>query len=195
MQNRATNAQAVFVLGRGDRWDVVSFLGGVNFGLFAIAEGGSADEHVFVEFDFGVVVVVELEVDFEFFVELERCFKGLVEAGFEATERADDSFGQEFACLVHGEFAGSDVFFEREFAIESAAFESCIGLFEFGRAALRAGGLEVGKCLAFGGFGMGASFVNDLAGVGLDLVHEVIAAEVTLLHLAQFVFPIAGERG
>ena len=195
MQNRATNAQAVFVLGRGDRWDVVGFLGGVNFGGFAIAEGGSADEHVFGEFDFGVVVVIELEVDFEFFVELERCFKGLVEAGFEATERADDSFGQEFACLVHGEFAGSDVFFEREFAIESAAFESCIGLFEFGRAALRAGGLEVGKCLAFRGLGMGASFVNDLAGVGLDLVHEVIAAEVTLLHLAQFVFPIAGERG
>ena len=42
---------------------------------------------------------------------------------------------------------------------------------------------------------MGLGLVHDLRGHGLDVAHELGAVELALLHLAQLVFPLAGEFG
>ena len=75
----------------------------------------------------------------------------------------------------------------------SAALVGGVGLLEGFRTTDRAGGVEVGEDLVLEFFRAGVGFVDDLLGVVDDLLHELVTLELALLHLTQFVFPVAGE--
>ncbi len=194
LQDAATDAESVFFFGGDDGGHQVGFIRLINGGLFAIVAEDAGDDHVVVEFHLGIgVFVVEMEGDFCFVVELEGGIEGLVEARFEADERANDAFGEQLAGFGGGDLARGDVFFHRELATRLAALVGGIGLAKRRRMAGGARGFEVREALFFGGLGVAAGFFDDFAGVAFDLVHEVLAAEFSLLHEAEFVFPVASE--
>lgn len=85
------------------------------------------------------------------------------------------------------------MFFCLKFALWFAALVGGLGLLETGCAADGAGDFEVGEDFALGEVGGGAGLGADLVGVGDDLLHEVAALQISLLHLAEFELPVAGE--
>ena len=122
-------------------------------------------------------------------------FEGFVETGDESVAWSEELGGKELPGLFLAEGAARDVLRDAEFTFRFVAFVGGVGLLEIGSAAFGAGALKGRKGAGDGLVVMGSGFVHDILGKGRDLLHEGLAIELAVLHLAQLGFPVARHGG
>ena len=161
-------------------------------GFFADGAGANSDRVIPVD-GFWVVAIGEQEADLVVFADLES--GGEVFAFFAAKtfQWADHAFVDEGADFLFGEFTPGYGFVDAQFDLGQFAFVELLGLFEIDLAMGRHERGEIRENLFFGGLRVGFGALDDLGSEAADVPHEGGAIEVVLLHLTEFVLPLAGH--
>ena len=163
--------------------------------LFPFGGFSGADDHVIREVGSLVVVALEEEVRLELLIQLERGVEWFVEAGLEALERADDALVNQCLQFILGERATGDVFLDFDRQLRVAGFVGRIGLPEDKGAVNRVLDFDIVKLLVLRLLREAVRLGDDLVGVVDDFLHELRALKFPVFHLAELVFPVAGEFG